>query len=539
MATITTGLRNTSGTRAASRAAKESAYRRWGKELLDGSISTVALVVTSPILLICALLVRLTSGRPVLFRQVRVGQHGRRFQVFKFRTMRNGADRLGAAIATQGDQRLTPVGAFLRRTKLDELPQLLNVFLGDMSIVGPRPRVPSEVNLDDPREQILLRVQPGLTSYASVHHRTEADYCARHADPQRAHRTKLIPQKLVLDCEYVENLSLALDLRLIFLTFLLVFIPGKSLAKKLKVFGREVCPYSRMGQLLLDLAVFAGAVLLAYQLRFDRAFTASCRTQMLLLVMVLPGVRAVTNKLLGTYDMMWRYINMADALVIALSLMPVTVILLTLRLGWPTVSWGGVLLGVPLSVIALEYLISLSAGLGLRSLRRMLYVLHHHYQPLPEASRRRVLILGAGLLGLTTAIDIRRHPHIKPVGFLDDDPSKRRRIMAGIRVLGNSQELEVISAEHKVTDLVICARALHPVKLQQLHQRCSDLDIRLYALPGLDQILHEHQYFPLAEPALALAAMQTSADNRASVYQVQSCFPSSLRKTNFDYRSRS
>jgi UDP-N-acetylglucosamine 4,6-dehydratase len=137
--------------------------------------------------------------------------------------------------------------------------------------------------------------------------------------------------------------------------------------------------------------------------------------------------------------------------------------------------------------------------------------LHHHYQPLPEAHRRRILILGAGLLGLSTATDMRRHPHIELVGFLDDDPSKHRRVMAGGRVLGNSEDLESINAHHKVTDLVICARSFDPDKLQQLYRRCSDLEIKVHTLPGLDQVLQKEQYFqPFAEPDLSLAGIEQS-----------------------------
>lgn len=478
-----------------------SAYSRWGKRVFDIVVSAAGLVVTGPIMAFCALLVRLTSGRPVLFRQARVGQHGRLFTVLKFRTMRIDADRLGTAVSVHGDPRLTPAGAFLRRTKLDELPQLFNILCGDMSLVGPRPRVASEVDPDDPLEQTLLKLRPGLTSYASVHHRAEADYCARYADPQQAHRAMLIPQKMVLDCEYAENLSFRLDCRLICLTFLLVFVPGKSLAKKLKIFGREVCPYTRLGQVVLDLALFAGAVLLAYRLRFNGTYSAAVRTQIVIAVLALPGLRAFTNKLLGTYDLMWRYINLTDALVYARALAPVTGLLLLLRFGLPALSWDKGLLQVPLSVIALEYLISLSVGLGLRSLRRTLYVLHHHYQPLPEANCRRIMVLGAGLLGLSTAVDMRRYPHIELVGFLDDDPTKYRRIMAGRRVLGSSRDLEAICTQYKVSDVVICARSFDPGKLQQLYEQCGELGIRLHAQPGLDQILRESG--PLPPPAEA------------------------------------
>jgi FlaA1/EpsC-like NDP-sugar epimerase len=144
----------------------------------------------------------------------------------------------------------------------------------------------------------------------------------------------------------------------------------------------------------------------------------------------------------------------------------------------------------------LEYLLALSAGLGLRCLRRVLYMLHHHYQPLPEGVRR-VLILGAGLLGLTIALDIRRYPHMSLVGFLDDDPTKDRRLMAGCRILGNTANLETLCAGNKVTDLVICAKSIEPQRLLELYQRCEVLRIKLHNLPGLDRVLRDESDLPL------------------------------------------
>ena len=142
-------------------------------------------------------------------------------------------------------------------------------------------------------------------------------------------------------------------------------------------------------------------------------------------------------------------------------------------------------------------LLALSAGLGLRCLRRMLYVLHHHYQPLPEGARR-VLILGAGLLGLTTAQDIRQYPHMSLVGFLDDDSAKDRRLMAGCRVLGNSASLETLCALHKVTDLVICARSIDSDRMLELYRRCEALGVKVHMLRSLDRVLRGEDELPLS-----------------------------------------
>jgi hypothetical protein len=410
--------------------------------------------------------------------------------------MVQGSEALGSSVVVKRDPRLTPVGTFLRRTKLDELPQFINVLLGEMSFVGPRPRVPSEIDLNDPRERILLSIRPGVTSYASIHHRMEADYCARQANPQAIYRTKLLPQKRSLDFEYVQNPTFRLDLKLLSLTFLLVWVPGRSLARRLHILGREVWPYSRGAQMLLDLAVYTGAVLLAYTFRYEAGFPDFYRRQMWLYAAFIPPLRVVVNRCLGIYDMMWRYVTLDDASYLPAALAPVTLLLYGLRLRLPTSSWEAVMVHVPLSIITLEYLLALSAGLGLRYLRRMLYVLHHRYQPLPEGARR-VLILGAGMLGLTTAQDIRQYPHMSLVGFLDDDPTKYRRLMAGCRILGNSANLETLCGRYKVTDLVICAKSIDPDRLLELYRRCEVLRVKLHMLPTLDLILRDESDLPL------------------------------------------
>jgi len=506
MATMTATLDRSIVPRAVSTPCSTSVYVRWGKRLFDIAGSLVGFAISSPVLIFCTLLVRLTSRGPALFRQTRVGYLGRPFTLIKFRTMVQGAEALGSSVVVIRDPRLTPVGNFLRRTKLDELPQLINVLRGEMSFVGPRPRVPSEVDMDDPPERILLSVRPGVTSYASIHHRMEADYCARRTDPQEVYRTKLLPQKRLLDCEYVRNLTFLLDLKLIALTILLVFLTGRSLAKRLHLLGRKAWPYRGGAQMMLDLALYMAAAWFAYTFWFEAGLPDLYRRQMWLFVLVVPAVRVMVHRALGVFDVMWRYINLEDGLLLAVAFAPVTLVLLILRLWLPASSQVAVLFLVPLGVIILEYLIILTAGLGLRCLRRMLYLLQHHYQPLPEAAHR-VLILGAGLLGLTTAVDMRRYPHMQLVGFLDDDPSKYRRRIAGSRVLGNSDHLETLCLRHKVTDVIICATSIGPDRVVELHQRCSRLVVKLHLLVSLDQVLYDVGIPPQhVDPTSSLAA---------------------------------
>jgi FlaA1/EpsC-like NDP-sugar epimerase len=248
--------------------------------------------------------------------------------------------------------------------------------------------------------------------------------------------------------------------------------------------------------MLAELAGYMGAAWLAYTVRYDDAgFPDFYRRQMWLYIAFIPALRVGVNRCLGTYDLMWRYVTLEDAAHLAASLAPVTLALCALRLGLPPHSWQGVMFLVPLSIIALEYLLALGVGLGLRCLRRMIYVLHHHYQPLPEGARR-VLILGAGMLGLVTAQDLRQYPHISLVGFLDDDPAKERRLMAGRRVLGNSAHLERAYARHKVTDVMICAKSMDAERRLEIHQRCSTLKIKVHMVPSLDWVLRDESDLP-------------------------------------------
>src|SRR5262249_43180358 len=161
-------------------------------------------------LLLIALLVRLSSPGPALFRQARLGRGGREFAIWKFRTMRSDAAP-GPLITAAGDARVTPLGRFLRHTKIDELPQLVNVLVGDMSLVGPRPEVPKYLPCYD---RAVLAVRPGITDPASIAYRDEEELLARFADPERAYVELVLPKKLELARAYLREQSLGRDLSL-------------------------------------------------------------------------------------------------------------------------------------------------------------------------------------------------------------------------------------------------------------------------------------------------------------------------------------
>ncbi|HBH54824.1 MAG TPA: sugar transferase [Planctomycetaceae bacterium] len=190
------------------------------KRAFDLVVSFCGLLVLSPVMLICAVLVWLTSEGPVFFRQERMGRNGKPFHILKFRSMVQNAPSLGGALTAGRDPRVTRVGAFLRKTKLDELPQLINVFKGEMSFVGPRPEVRKYVEKYPEDYAELLRVRPGITDIASLKYRHETEILGQYPDPEKAYVEVVLPDKIALGKEYIRRSSLWLDLKLILMTAL-------------------------------------------------------------------------------------------------------------------------------------------------------------------------------------------------------------------------------------------------------------------------------------------------------------------------------
>lgn len=193
------------------------------KRLFDIIFSFLGLTVLSPLFLLLAVWIKLDSRGPVFYRQVRVGRHNRDFRIFKFRSMRVGSDK-GSLVTIGGrDPRVTRSGYYIRKFKLDELPQLINVLIGDMSFVGPRPEVRKYVDMYTTEQLHVLDVRPGITDEASIAYRNENELLATAADPERFYIETVMPDKLRINLQYVQNHSLWGDIKLVFKTLSVVF----------------------------------------------------------------------------------------------------------------------------------------------------------------------------------------------------------------------------------------------------------------------------------------------------------------------------
>lgn len=184
------------------------------KRIFDITASSVGLLILSPLFIVVAIWIKGDSRGPVFYRQIRVGRGGRDFGLLKFRSMR--ADGSTGPLITIGeDPRITRSGHFIRKYKLDELPQLINVIKGDMSLVGPRPEVRHYVDMYTPEQMHVLDVRPGITSLASIKYCDESEVLAQAEDPERTYIEKIMPEKIAIDLEYVKHAGLLYDLRLI------------------------------------------------------------------------------------------------------------------------------------------------------------------------------------------------------------------------------------------------------------------------------------------------------------------------------------
>lgn len=194
------------------------------KRCFDIFLSFIGLITLSPVFILLSLIILLDSKGGVFYKQIRVGKNGVDFKLYKFRSMRIGSDAKGLLTVGGRDNRITRSGYIIRKYKLDELPQLINVLIGDMSLVGPRPEVRKYVNLYTNEQQKVLSVKPGITDYASIQYSNENDLLAKSADPEKTYIEEIMPHKLVLNMRYINEIGVFTDIKIILKTIKKILI---------------------------------------------------------------------------------------------------------------------------------------------------------------------------------------------------------------------------------------------------------------------------------------------------------------------------
>lgn len=194
------------------------------KRLFDIIFSCIGLIIVIPFMLMISILIKREDCGAIFYKGIRVGRHGKKFKILKFRTMVMDAENIGASSTPDDDYRITKIGKFLRKYKIDELPQLFNVFLGEMSFVGPRPQIPWAVELfSEEEKKILLNLRPGITDYASLKFSNEGEILKSSKDPDKDYMEKIHPEKMRLSLEYARKASVKEDLKIMIKTLFILF----------------------------------------------------------------------------------------------------------------------------------------------------------------------------------------------------------------------------------------------------------------------------------------------------------------------------
>ena len=419
-------------------------------------------MLLSPLMLAIALLIKLDSPGPVFFRQVRVGRHGQPFRIFKFRTMTqmqvSGAPQL--TVAT--DARITRVGRWLRPTKLDELPQLIDVLRGTMSLVGPRPEVPRYVEHypAESRERVLS-VRPGITDFASVHYRNEGELLARAADPEREYLDVILPSKLRYAMHYVDNVSLADDLKLLGLTLRTVFVPTFPTSKRWlamndsKLWGRldramsSLHPQRRFFAALTDAVtvLVCWHITYLFRLGFERYQPGRPWYDDYVSFGVVAAYM-VCLALLGVGRGIWRYFGFDDLKRITLgclmggAISAVAVLLAQLS-------------GVARAVLLLHPLFCIAALSIVRMAYRMVWEQARSNINGQHGEPKRAIVLGAGEAARRLIASIHLRDGWTVLAMLDDDPAKRGSRVGGIPVLGPLADLALPHIHAEATHVIV------------------------------------------------------------------------------------
>lgn len=450
---------------------------------LDVAASGLGLLLLSPAFLLIGMLIKLSSPGPVFYRARRVGRYGRPFKLYKFRSMRLDADRQGPGVTVKDDPRVTRVGRFLRRTKLDELPQLINVFLGQMSLVGPRPEDPRYVAMYTPEQRQLLTVRPGITSTASLRYKAEEEMLLGE-QWEMVYRGEILPHKLALDLAYLEKRNFWTDLALIMQTVGLVSDGRQYLSLVLGLRNRHF--------LMLDLLALLVLPALALTLRLDGpSWWPRLIPALLFYILAALLVKLPIFINLGLYQRYWRYASVNDLFRVGLAVCLSTLALTALFFAaYPLLGRSGLVMFRTVPVI--DGLLTLLAVSGSRFGVRMVYHWQRRYQ---HPGGQRVLVIGAGEAGIQVVRELRTNPQLKlaPVAFVDDDPAKIGTEVQGLPVVGRSGDIPVLVERYHIEQIVLAMPSVPLPRQRKIYEICENTGLFIYSLPGMYELLAGHK----------------------------------------------
>jgi lipopolysaccharide/colanic/teichoic acid biosynthesis glycosyltransferase len=442
--------------------------------LVDFTIALLGVIVLLPLLALVAVLIRLDSNGPVFFRQERVGLNGKHFRIFKFRTMVEGAYKMGSRLTVKRDPRVTGVGQVLRWFKIDELPQLFNVLAGDMALIGPRPEDPHFVGFYTAEQRQVLFVRPGIVGPSQIHGRDELEHYPEGLRDTEAYYVQyILPQKLERDLEYVRTRGFYGDMVLLTKgvgATLLGAVKGKFLWRRRR----------RVALFLLDSVLITCAYTLAYLIRMDFRWPMRAHFFLLPLGCVL-AVRLIALTYFGAHQGLLAYFGMWDVIALfkAVSVSALVAAGLTFFLG---------LQAYPRSVFIIDW------GLTLFMLAMLRYGRHKW---LRQRARRygqrrgKALVAGAGHAGEQIARILLEDPlsPYRPVGFIDEVSDRWGALIHGVRVLGGVGELPLALSANGVKVVFVCLSDLDDRTAREVVEICEKQHMEYRIVPALRDLL--------------------------------------------------
>ena len=454
---------------------------------LDIIVSLMGLLILLLMLPVIAVLIKLDSAGPIFYAGHRVGKDGKIFRMFKFRTMYGRAQALRVSVSPQGDPRVTPVGLWLRRLKLNEFPQFFNILKGDMTLVGPRPEAPDIAEKYPAEARGIFSVKPGLVGPNQIMGRNEAELYPRGVDPARYYMEEILPKKLPVDLQYIKSRSFFKDVKYLFLgtwVTLTGAVSRQHLTDNL----------TQILMLIVDTLGCLAAFTLAHLIRFE-GFAPGEVTQSfwhILPLTVLTQIPVIFY--LGGYQTLIRYLGLKD-----LKKVFQAVLLGTLLLVFVSYFSGALFAGYGRGVFVVDWL---SLTVMLLGYRVLLKTLHQHImkEKLDVEQERVALIWGSGEQGVWCSryLSQSHSPRYYVVGFIDDETRLQHKHIDGLRVLGDYHHLEVLTRLYHVQELFVAIPDIYPGRLDRVQELCQRLNISLMRF-----VPRTVQEITAAEPAAA------------------------------------
>jgi lipopolysaccharide/colanic/teichoic acid biosynthesis glycosyltransferase len=456
------------------------------KRLFDVLVSFFSLLILSPLLALVALVIKLDSPGPVFYRGLRVGKDGKPFRIFKFRTMADDQDT-GPRITAKDDPRVTTLGRVLRRLKINELPQLINILRGEMSLVGPRPEDPKYVALYTPEQRRVLSVLPGMTSIATLLYWREEEML-NGATLEEVYINTILPEKLELDLEYVEHHNFLVDLDILYRTaWAMIPLIRRSAPDVADLLAGPVHRFVRsyMSWFIIDLATAFIAVATAGLIWRTAGPLNLGWGRGILVGFALAFAFSLINGITGVQRIAWRYASAAELWDIALStgLSTALVVLGNQFLFSPPL--------LPIGMLALSGFFALAGFVLTRYRERLLSGLAHRWANLTGKTmveREKVLVVGGGEAGQLVTWMLKYRPngqayHI--VGIVDDDLWKRGARIHGVRVVGSRRHIPWLVKEHGIGLILFAIHNIPPQEREAILNICRSTNAHVVMIPNI------------------------------------------------------